>query len=527
MMSRVGDTERPIKRALISTADKIGLIEFISQLVTCGVEIIATGGTAELLKQHQLPVIDVFTYTGFPEIMDGRVKTLHPKIHAGLLARRGIDEKTLDQHAIKPIDLLVVNLYPFVPTVSASNCSLEKAVEQIDIGGPSMLRAAAKNFAAVTVVVDPEDYSRILEEIKTHHGSTTLSTRKRLAQKTFEHLSYYDAHIATYLAEKEGATTLPARLPSIFKKKIDLRYGENPHQTAALYSIDPPLSHSLAEAQLLQGKPLSFNNLLDSDCAYRCVYEGSLSEPACVIVKHATPAGAARAQTQLAAYEKAYATDPLSAFGGIVAFNAPLEAVTAEKILSQQFVEVIIAPDFPAETLRLLQTKPNLRVLRGQPLDSSQITYSFHSITGGVLCQEADATKFSDETFTVVTRRQPTAKEQQDLYFAWQIVKYVKSNAIVYAKDHATLGIGSGQTSRVFAAKIAILKAEEAGLWLTDAVMASDAFFPFSDSIEIAAKAGITAVIQPGGSKRDEEVIKAANEAGMAMLFTHQRHFRH
>lgn len=525
-MSHVGDAERPIKRALISTADKSGLVEFASRLVTDGVEIIATGGTAELLRQHRISVIDVSQYTGFPEIMDGRVKTLHPKIHGGLLARRGVDDETLDQHAIKTIDLLVVNLYPFAQTTAAPDCTLEKAIEQIDVGGPSMLRAGAKNFTAVTVVVDPNDYPLILKEMETHRGTTILETRKRLAQKTFAHLSRYDADIAAYLAEKESSP-FPSQLPVAFRKKTDLRYGENPHQAAALYELAPPLSKSLAQAELLQGKPLSFNNLLDSDCAYRCVYEGNETRPACVIVKHATPCGAANADNQLDAYEKAYATDPLSAFGGIVAFNTSLEAETTEKILSQQFVEVIIAPDFSADALKLLKTKPNLRALKGKPLEKSKTGYSFQSISGGLLAQESDTVSLDPDAFTVVSQRQPTKKEVADLYFAWQVVKYVKSNAIVYAKNGATRGIGSGQTSRVFAAKIAVMKANEASLSLQGAVMASDAFFPFSDSVEIAANAGITAVIQPGGSKRDDEIIEAANKAGMAMLFTHQRHFRH
>ena len=520
------NTERPIKRALISVADKIGLVKFVSQLVSRDIEIIATNGTAELLKRHQLPVTKVSAYTGFPEIIEGRVKTFHPKIYGGLLARPNVDKEIIEQHAIQPIDFLVVNLYPFIPTITTRGCALEKAVEQIDVGGASMLRAAAKNFSAVTVIIDPSDYSRILKEMQIHHGATTLSTRKHLAQKTFEHLSYYDAHIAVYLAEQRNSV-LPTTFLPVFKKKMDLRYGENPHQAAALYDIISPLSQSLSEAQQLQGKPLSFNNLLDSDCAYRCVYEISTSYPVCVIVKHTTPTGAAKAESQLAAYEKAYATDPISTFGGIVAFNTPLESTTAKKIISQQFVEIIIAPDFLEETLHFLKAKPNLCLLKWNPFDHTKKSYSFHSISGGLLCQEADTAMFLGQPFTVVTRRQTTQQELQDLHFAWKIVKYVKSNAIVYAKNNSTLGIGSGQTSRVFAAKIAIIKAKEAGLSLIGAVMASDAFFPFDDSIEIAAEAGITAVIQPGGSKRDLDIIETADKAGVAMLFTHQRHFRH
>ena len=530
LMSYIGNIKRPIKRALISTANKIGLIEFVSQLIATihDIEIIATRGTAELLKQHHLSVVDVSEYIDFPEIMDGRVKTLHHKIHAGLLARPGIDEKTIDQNSIKLIDLLVVNLYPFIQTIATLDCLLEKAVEQIDVGGPSMLRAAAKNFATVTVIVDPSDYARILEEIEMYYGSTTFSTRKRLAQKTFAYLSHHDAHIAAYLAKKEEKIpSLPNHLPAVFKKKTALRYGENLHQAAALYRLNPPSPYSLTEAKQLQGKSLSFNNLLDSECAYRCVYEDFSSQSTCIIVKHSTPAGAATSESQLIAYQKAYTADPLSAFGSTVAFNTPLEVATAKKMLSQHFIEVIIAPDFPIDTLHLLQKKPNLRVLIGKPLDCSQISYSFHSISGGLLCQETDVVKFLDQTFTVVTKRQPTTKQLQDLSFAWKIVKYAKSNAIVYVKDNATVGIGSGQTSRIFAAKIAILKAKEAGLSLKNAVMASDAFFPFSDSIEIASKAGITAIIQPGGSKRDQEIIEVANKTRVTMVFTYQRHFRH
>lgn len=520
------DIKFPVKRALISTSDKTGIVEFASQLAKRGIEIIATRATAALLTKHQIPVIDVSQYTGFPEIMDGRVKTLHPKIYGGLLAWRDLDNEVLHQHEIKVIDLLVVNLYPFIKTIMMPYCTIEQAVKQIDVGGPSMLRAGAKNFAVVTVVIDRDDYSLILKEMAMNEGSTLLSTRKKLAQKTFEHLSHYDAQIAAYLSESRSES-FPFRLPLIFQKKTHLRYGENPHQSAALYNIVPPLFSSLTEAEPIQGKPLSFNNFLDGDCAYRCVYEGIETIPACVIVKHATPCGAACAETQLAAYEKAYATDPLSAFGGIIAFNTSLETRTAEKILSQQFVEVIIAPGFSDDALMLLKLKSNLRLLVGKPLEKTRLSYSFHSISGGLLVQKNDIATFSPAMVNCVSQRQPTKEELQDLYFSWQVVKYVKSNAIVYVRDRATYGIGSGQTSRVFAAKIAVMKAEEAGLSLKNAVMASDAFFSFSDVIEVAAKAGITAVIQPGGSIRDKEIIKIVNEAGMAMLFTHQRHFRH
>lgn len=525
-MHFAGNVKVPVKCALISTSDKTGLVEFASQLKKRGVEIIATSATAELLKKNQIPVIGVSQYTGFPEIMDGRVKTLHPKIYGGLLARRDVDVKILYQHGIKIIDLLIINLYPFLKTIEKPHCTIEQAVKQIDVGGPSMLRAGAKNFSAVTVIIDRDDYSLILEEMEMNKGSTLLSTRKRLAQKTFEHLSRYDAQIAAYLSKSESES-FPSQIPLAFQKKTNLRYGENPHQSAALYSIIPPISSSLAESEPIQGKPLSFNNLLDGDCAYRCVYEGVKTIPACVIVKHATPCGVAYAETQLAAYEKAYATDPISAFGGTIAFNTLLNTETTVKILSQQFVEVIIAPDFSNNALILLKEKPNLRLLIGKPLEKTRLSYSFYSISGGLLIQESDTATFNPAMASSVSQRQPTKEELQNLYFAWQVVKYVKSNAIVYAKDRSTYGIGSGQTSRVFSAKIAVMKAEEAGLSLKNAVMASDAFFSFRDGIEVAAKAGITAVIQPGGSVQDKEIIEAVNKAGMAMLFTRQRHFRH
>ena len=520
------DIKFPIKRALISTSDKDGIVEFASQLVKRDIEIMATRVTAALLKKHRIPVIDVSQYTGFPEIMDGRVKTLHPKIYAGLLALRDIDDEVLRQHAIKIIDLLVVNLYPFLKTITMPYCTIKDAMKQIDVGGPSMLRAGAKNFATVTVIIDRNDYSSILKEIEMNEGSTLLSTRKRLAQKTFEHLSHYDAQISAYLSNSRKKS-FPSRLPLTFQKKIHLRYGENPHQSAALYNIVPPVFPSLAEAKQIQGKLLSFNNFLDSDCAYRCVYEGIETMPTCVIVKHATPCGAAYAETQLAAYEKAYATDPISAFGGIIAFNTLLETRTAEKILSQQFTEVIIAPSFSNNALILLKEKPNLRLLVGKPLEKTRPGYSFHSISGGLLTQKSDIATFDPAMIRGVSQRQATKEELQDLYFAWKVVKYVKSNAIVCVKDGATHGIGSGQTSRVFAAKTAVTKADEVGLSLKNAVMASDAFLSFSDVVEVAVKAGITAVIQPGGSVRDKEIIGTINKAGMAMLFTYQRHFRH
>lgn len=525
-MSRIVDLQQVIKRALISVADKSDVVGFAQQLIKRDIEIIATGGTAKLLRENQISVIDVPTYTGFPEILGGRVKTPHPKIHGGLLARRGLDDDVLKQHAIAPIDLLIVNLYPFAQTVASPHCTFEKAIEQIDAGGPGMLRAGAKNFNAVTVVVNPADYWLVLQEMDTHHNSTTLSTRRVLAQKTFEHLSRYDADIASYLAQ-ETLSSFTSELPVSFRKKIDLRYGENPHQAAALYYAIPPLVENLTEAQQLQGKPLSFNNFLDSDCAYRTVWEEQQIIPTCVIVKHATPCGVAQGKNQLIAYERAYATDPLSAFGGTIIFNSILEAETAKRIFEIQFVEVIIAPDFGVDALDVLKRKLNVRVLKVTPFKSKKTSYSFHSISGGLLVQKTDTIEINLQALTVVSQRQPSRQELQDLYFAWRIVKHVKSNAIVCAKNKATLGIGSGQTSRIFATKIAVMKAQEAGLSLKSAVMASDAFFPFSDGIEVAAKAGISAIIQPGGSIRDKEVIEVANKSGIAMIFTHQRHFRH
>lgn len=522
MKTKSEAVQRPIRRALISTANKQGLVEFASYLVQHQVDIIATGGTAKLLQQQKIPVIEVADYTGFPEILEGRVKTLHPKIHGGLLARPvNEDVAVIEKHGILPIDLLIVNLYPFAQTIAKPDCTFAEAIEQIDVGGPSMLRGAAKNFARVTAVVDPADYALIMQEMDKHQGATTLATRQYLAGKIFSALSNYDNTIATYLS-KEKSDALPADLSLHYHKKMDLRYGENPHQAAAVYTTLPANKQSLAGADPLQGKPLSFNNLLDSDCAFRCVNE--MAKPGCVIVKHATPCGAAIAATTLAAYENAYATDPTSAFGGIIAFNTPLDIETAKKILSQQFVEVIIAPSFPAEVQKLFQAKPDVRLLACQP---TQDAISLHTISGGLLVQQTDHLALHETQLRIATKRQPTPQEMQDLLFAWPLVKYVKSNAIVYAKDGATIGIGGGQTSRVFSAKIAAMKAAEVELSVQGAVMASDAFFPFADSIELAAAIGITAIIQPGGSKRDPEVIAAADQANITMILTGQRHFRH
>lgn len=527
------------RRALISVSDKSGLVPFAQQLSLLNYDILATGGTAKLLQENSITIIEVADYTGFPEIMDGRVKTLHPKIHGGLLGRRGTDDNTMAEHGISPIDLLVVNLYPFQQTIAKDDCTLEKAIENIDIGGPTMLRSAAKNHADVTVIVNPEDYSRVINEL-TETGNTTLATRQYLAQQTFAHTAQYDTAIAGYLQQQfsENKTStddsnspssaeLPNDLHLHFQKKLELRYGENPHQASALYNSNKTLPGSLTDAKQLQGKPLSFNNLMDSDAALNCVRSLNPNQPACVIVKHATPCGVGQSDSQLTAYDKAFATDSSSAFGGIIAFNTECDAKSAEKITSQQFVEVILAPSFSTAALEILAKKKNLRVLACDEPDFTQSRYTHHSVTGGLLIQSADQKIITESDVTIASKRQPTTTEMADMLFAWHVVKYVKSNAIVYAKDQATLGIGTGQTSRVFSAKIAALKAQEANLSLTGAAMASDAFFPFADGIEVAAAAGIRSIIQPGGSIRDEEVIACADQHDIAMVFTGIRHFRH
>lgn len=515
-------TAKPsIKRALLSVSNKEGLAVLASELHRLGIEILATGGTAALLEKNNIPVIKIADVTGFPEIMNGRVKTLHPKIHGGLLGRRGIDDATMKEHDITPIDLLVVNLYPFQQTIAKPGTSLEDAIEQIDIGGPTMLRAAAKNHRDVTVIIDPSDYPRILEEIQ-NQGQTSPETRHQMATKAFAHTATYDTAIAEYLKDEPPTDTKNLSL----NKKTELRYGENPHQSATLYTLGTA-PNTLAEAKQQQGKPLSFNNLMDSEAALSCVRALDANTPGCVIVKHATPCGVAQASSLEEAYLKALATDPTSAFGGIIAFNQTLNASTAKTILEKQFAEVILAPDFEPEALALLSKKTALRALACGPASQASDSKTFHSISGGLLIQDADQQIDDPSTFTIASKRKPSPQEMADLLFAWQVVRSVKSNAIVYAKDQQTLGIGTGQTSRVFSAKIAILKAEEAGLSLKSAVVASDAFFPFSDGIEVAAAAGITAVIQPGGSKRDPEVIETADRLGLAMVMTGTRHFRH
>ncbi len=517
---------QPIRRALLSVSDKSGLIPLANALHTAGVELLSTGGTAHTLREAGIAVREVSEVTGFPEIMDGRVKTLHPKIHGGLLGRSGIDEAVMAEHGIAPIDLLVVNLYPFEATVAKPDCTYDDAVENIDIGGPAMLRASAKNHARVAVVVDPADYGAITDALQS--GGTDGALRRRLAAKTYAHTAHYDGRIAEWLSARAEQPQQPAEWPDTLhlslKRGNALRYGENPHQRGALF-IEPHAPQGIvATARLLQGKELSYNNLADADAALECVK--AFDAPACVIVKHANPCGVAMAATLLDAYARAYAVDPTSAFGGIIAFNRPLDALAAAEILKRQFVEVVIAPAIDADALPHFAKKPNVRVLACGDLRAF-CGLEYKRIAGGLLVQDADTDTLGIADFKVVTRRAPSADERRDLQFAWKVAMYVKSNAIVYARDLQTVGIGAGQMSRVVSAKIAALKADEAGLSVPGSVMASDAFFPFRDGIDAAAKAGIAAVIQPGGSMRDSEVIAAADEAGMAMLFTGRRHFRH
>jgi phosphoribosylaminoimidazolecarboxamide formyltransferase/IMP cyclohydrolase len=517
-----------IQRALISVSDKTGVVEFARQLHQAGVEILSTGGTASLLADNGVPVIEVSDHTGFPEMMAGRVKTLHPKIHGGILGRRGTDDAVMREHEIAPIDLVAVNLYPFEQTVAADNCDLATAVENIDIGGPTLIRAAAKNHAAVTVVVDSGDYARVVEEMTANAGELSAATRFELAVKTFEHTARYDGAIANYLGSlgPQGEEhAFPNTLSLQFAKLQSMRYGENPHQGAAFYVEHAPAPASLASARQLQGKELSYNNVADSDAALECIKQFE-DGPACVIVKHANPCGVAYGGSLLEAYERAYQTDPESAFGGIIACSQTLDADTASTIIERQFVEVIIAPEVADEALPVLAAKKNVRVLAcGTWPRTAAARLDFKRVSGGLLVQDADLQLLSQ--VTVVTQREPSEAQMQDLLFAWRVSKFVKSNAIVYARDAMTIGVGAGQMSRVNSARIAATKAEHAGLQVAGSVMASDAFFPFRDGIDQAAEVGIAAVIQPGGSMRDEETIAAADEHGMAMVFTGMRHFRH
>jgi len=519
----------PIRRALLSVSDKTGLIDLARGLDALGVELISTGGTAKSLREAGLQVRDVSTVTGFPEIMDGRVKTLHPKIHGGLLGRAGIDDKVMAEHGIAPIDLLVANLYPFEQATAAPDCTFDEAIENIDIGGPAMLRAAAKNHARVSVVIDPADYAELIEELRANEG-TKLALRRRLATKVYAHIANYDATIANWLGAHGSAERneqFPATLHLGFERRDVLRYGENPHQNAALYVERLALPGTVANARVLAGKELSYNNIADADAALECV-KAFRKAPACVIVKHANPCGVALGNDAIDAYERAYATDPTSAFGGIIAFNQPLDAATASVIVERQFVEVVIAPEVDAAAVAVFAKKPNVRVLAsGQWPEQAAGALDFKRIAGGLLVQDTDRDTLLLSDLKVVSKRVPDADELRDLLFAWHVAMFVKSNAIVYARDGRTIGVGAGQMSRVISARIAALKAEEARLEVRGSVMASDAFFPFRDGIDTAAAAGIRAVIQPGGSMRDAESIAAADEHGMAMVFTGVRHFRH
>lgn len=521
-----------IQRALISVSDKTGIVDFAKELAGFGVEILSTGGTAKLLADSGIEVIEVSDYTGFPEMMDGRVKTLHPKIHGGILGRRGTDDAVMAEHGIGGIDMVVVNLYPFEQTVARPDCTLADAIENIDIGGPTMIRAAAKNHKDVTIVVDSADYGRVLDEMKANDGATSYETRFDLMVKTYEHTARYDGMIANHFGKlvpevkTEGAQE--ADFPRTFNLQVrqvqTMRYGENPHQKAAFFVEHNAPAGSIASARQLQGKELSYNNIADTDAALECVKQFT-DGPACVIVKHANPCGVAIGADMLTAYDRAYSTDPESAFGGIIAFNGELDGHTARTIIERQFVEVIIAPKVSQEAIEVVSEKKNVRLLECGQWDESIETLDFKKVNGGLLVQSSDLLLYND--LKVVTRRQPSEQEMADLVFSWRVAKYVKSNAIVYGRENMTIGVGAGQMSRVNSARIAAIKAEHAGLTVQGSVMASDAFFPFRDGIDNAAEAGIAAVIQPGGSMRDEEVITAADEHGMAMVFTGMRHFRH
>jgi phosphoribosylaminoimidazolecarboxamide formyltransferase/IMP cyclohydrolase len=519
-----GSERRRGLRALLSVADKDGLVPFAKGLVEASYEIVSTGGTAKALRAARIPVIEVATITGFPEIMDGRVKTLHPHIHGGLLARRGVDEAVLIEHGIDMIDVLAVNLYPFEATAARPDCTDAEAIENIDIGGPAMLRAASKNHERITVVVDPADYSTVLAALK--EPEVPASLRRDLAIKAFGHTARYDTAISNYLRTHNASPApWPDPLLASWRLAQALRYGENPHQQAALYRA-AQRPGTVAHATQAQGKELSFNNLVDADAALQAV--NAFSGAACVIVKHANPCGIAVAATPALAYARAYRTDPTSAFGGVIAFNRPLDEPAAEAIVGQQFAEVIVAPEIGKGALAALAKKPNIRALEaGWPARAADAELDLKTIDGGLLVQSRDLGLVDVAAAKVVTRRAPTNAELRDLQFAWTVVKFVKSNAIVYAHDGATLGIGAGQPSRVMSARIGAIKAGEAGLGLAGAALASDAFFPFRDGVDAAAEHGVRAIVQPGGSMRDDEVVKAANDHGIAMVFTGMRHFRH
>ena len=512
-----------VRRALVSVSDKRGLVPFVSGLAELGVEVLSTGGTCKALRDAGLDVIEVAEKTGFPEIMDGRVKTLHPVIHGGLLGRRGTDEAVMDEHGIQPIDMLVVNLYPFEATIARKDASIDDAIENIDIGGPAMIRAASKNHDGVAVIVEPDDYDGILAALR--DDTLDLAARRRLAAKAYAHTASYDVAITTYLSASLGDDVLGQRFLYSGSLSEKLRYGENPHQEAAFYVDQQTADGSLAAARQLQGKELSYNNIADSDAALECVKQ--FAEPACVIVKHANPCGVAVATSIHEAYEKAFTTDPTSAFGGIIAFNRPLDAKTAAAIVNKQFVEVIIAPEIAAAAAQVCAAKKNIRLLETGAWSDSTAGFDFKKVSGGLLVQTSDHARITADDLKVVTELAPTATQIQDMLFAWTVVKYVKSNAIIFCKDHMTVGVGAGQMSRVYSTRIAALKAADEKLEVKGSVMASDAFFPFRDGIDAAAATGISAIIQPGGSMRDDEVIQAANEHGLAMVFTGMRHFRH
>ncbi len=526
----MANQDYPIRRALISVSDKTGIVDFAQSLQKQGVEILSTGGTYRLLTENGIKAKEVSEHTGFPEIMAGRVKTLHPRIHGGILGRRGTDDEVMEEQQIAPIDMVVVNLYPFEATVADPDCDLGTAIENIDIGGPAMLRAAAKNHEDVTVLVNAGDYGRVLEEMAHNDGILNHATRYDLAVKAFEHTAAYDGAIANYLGSRLESASEPARFPRTFnaqfEKVQDMRYGENPHQQAAFYRERNASEASVSTARQIQGKALSFNNVADTDAALECVKP--FADPACVIVKHANPCGVAIGSDLKQAYDLAFATDPTSAFGGIIAFNRPLDKITATAIVERQFVEVIIAPEITPEAEEAVAGKKNIRLLACGEFDGERTPAAdYKRVTGGLLVQDRDLGMVDADGLEMVTERSPSQDELEDLLFAWEVAKYVKSNAIVYARHGRTIGIGAGQMSRVYSARIAGIKAEDENLEVKGSVMASDAFFPFRDGIDSAAEAGITAVIQPGGSMRDQEVIDAANEHGIAMVFTGMRHFRH
>ena len=512
-----------VRRALLSVSDKTNLLDFAQGLHDLGVQLVSTGGTFRALQDAGLPAVEVSSVTEFPEMMDGRVKTLHPKIHGGILGRRDQDQAVMAEHGIEAIDLVCVNLYPFQETIANPDKTHEDAIENIDIGGPAMVRSSAKNHQFVGIVTSPLQYQTVLSELQT--GGLSFETRKQLAKAAFQHTAEYDGAIANYLGRDNEAAQYPEKLFMHFERDSVLRYGENPHQSAAFYR-DPSVSgSSVGTSQQLTGKALSFNNIADTDAALECVRQ--FEAPACVIVKHANPCGVAVEGSILEAYEKAFETDPTSAFGGIIAFNRSLDAKTADRILERQFVEVIIAPGVEPGVVELFEKKPSVRLLTVGSLEQTPVKSDYRRVQGGLLIQDTDTGSRIESELTCVTDTKPTAPQMADLLFAWKVAKFVKSNAIIYAKNNQTIGVGAGQMSRVYSARIAAIKAQDANLEVAGSVMASDAFFPFRDGIDAAAEAGIAAVIQPGGSIRDDEVITAANEHGIAMVFTGMRHFRH